>query len=250
LLPKVKLIGSKPTVTKSASKDKIQKKVRQFMQCRRLFTLVELMVALALVGGIVALLLFTYRTTAMARGRIDKVLEPVRQRAALHHRLQDLFFHASTFQDSNHFFCITAEPALLLTYHYGIDPDRRFSGLVLGKLYLDGGGRLVFATWPLPQYHDEHREPPCRQEVLFSGVDELEIEGLQRATRLPVQTNSIQTGGQPPILTAGWHSLWPKEDKEGPALVRLTLVKNSHRESFTYTVHGSSKTPTYFKERP
>lgn len=221
---------------------------------RRHFTLIELLVALTLTAGLLGTLLFTYRTTALARRDIDLLLWPMRERLALDERLQELFFNVALKDQWGHWFFTTPEHSLVFSYHNGVDIDPKFSGLVLGNLYVDSDQRLILATWPHPQRY-QLPQPPFRQEVLQAGVSRLEVAcyepPFQRDPYLrPIDsTDPIQTGRSRQTMTPQkWHEDWPLQARENPALVRLTLHHSDETPAtiLTYALPGIKRIPNFW----
>src|SRR5262249_54388566 len=149
--------------------------------------------SLGLIVCLLGSLLFVYRTTARSQRQADQLLWPIRQRLALQERLHEVMLQTAYEHETGFAFAITEEPALVFSYHNGIDLDRQFCGIVLGKLYCDDTGRLILASWPNP--NKEHDSSVFRQEILIAGVEEFSVEGLRSPT-----LEDILLGINPPMI--------------------------------------------------
>ncbi len=185
---------------------------------KKAIILMELLVALVLIGAILSLLFNFFGNTL----KFDRKVDLIRKEAIVREHLQIrlLHFFTSIVPRSNlsnratsSLFSLDGEsPGLAAVFDNGIDPDPRFSGAVLGELILDEQENLILSITPLSQ----DAKKCFRKELLLQQVKQLEFQFLSRKSE--AHAASIE-----------WLKAWPKDRWDIPPIVRV-LVKQKEKD--------------------
>lgn len=198
------------------------------------FLLFEILIALSLMGILISLL-FSFMTQSL---RVEKKMERARatvlERQNIQMRLQDVFTSLSIQKDSaiyTQLFPREEKLSLVVTFDNGIDPDPAFSGIVLGRIYLDNEKNLCLAIWPL----DPTKNRPWRKEILASKV-------LDFSFQFQTENKGKGAGTQ---MQALWCVDWDQTQKNIPSMIRLTLKQDQSTLLFAFRLPNSHPIPTY-----
>lgn len=225
---------------------------------RRLFTLLELLVALGLMLIILMSLGFFYYELEMINAEGDKLQKQSFRQRYLENRLANVLPHANAIDgyvqpgtkktDSLFFTSKEAGPGikpgspnLIFTFDNGINYEKLLSNLVIGRLYLDEAGNLTLAVWPLPSRWPKVGLPQVKQEVLMEQVESIQFAFYvppDPATEDQIRSKPIQGKAQymEPEPKGSWITDWRTEYHRLPAMIRLIV---------TYREGDSEKTATY-----
>lgn len=184
----------------------------------------ELLVALVLVGTILSLLFKFFSNTMKMDRKIDAIRQEAFTREHLQIRLLHLFssiIPKSTLPDaaSSSLYSLDKEaPGLAAIFDNGIDPDPRFSGAVLGELYLDQRDQLFLALRPLSAAAND----PCRRELLLQHIQKLEFQFLSKPSEK-----------HPKIE---WLKSWPKNRWDVPSIIRVIVKREEEELGFSFSL--------------
>lgn len=166
--------------------------------------------------------------SAVFETKIDSARNTLLERGYLQSRLQDLFF--SVQRDRLHpiytqHFPDEKKTSLIAVFDNGIDPDPIFSGVVLGRIFLDEQRNLSLIIWPLEGNEKKH---PWRKEILLSHIDDFRFELLD-----PSGTELV------------WSDEWPKNRQGIPSMVRLFISQNGLSLPFAFFFSSFEPLITY-----
>ena len=192
-------------------------------------------------------ILLSFLFTSMARSaqfetKIQSARTALLERGRLQIRLQDVFL---SLEQKNASFYTKKFPkescsSLILRFDNGIDPDPLFSGLVLGRIFLDSEKNLCLASWPLKS--DEIKRP-WRKEILMSHVEGFDVAFLCRNETTPSpETASIVK----PEKQYVWKSDLSKEKNEMPLIIRLLVSQQGSPLSFAFFPPSPEHIATYW----
>jgi hypothetical protein len=133
---------------------------------KRPFLLLEFMIALVLMGVIVAFLFSSYRDMSLTKATLQKEREEILSHQKMQLRLGQILSHLTKVDFIN--------KAYALNYDNGIDPDPAFCGNLEGSLFLDAKKQLVLISTSL--------NGGARREVLCDGVHAIELQFFNRTT--------------------------------------------------------------------
>ncbi len=132
---------------------------------KRSFLLLEFMIALSLLGIIVAFLFSTYRDLSLTKTILQKERQEILSRQKLQLRLGQIFSQLNTLE-------IKQPHSYTFTYDNGTDPDLQFCGLLTGHLQIDPKHRLVLVS--------TSNQGPTRQEILGEEIKSFELKFFNR----------------------------------------------------------------------
>jgi hypothetical protein len=127
---------------------------------KRPVLLLELCIAMVLMGGIVAVLFSSYTDLSLSKFHLKEEKEKVFNRQRLHLRLEQIFSRLGSWK-------VLEKEGCFFSYDNGADLDPAFRGVVEGMIYIDKG-ELILTTWP------EKGDP--RQEILCENANNFSIE--------------------------------------------------------------------------
>jgi|GEM_PF-2668148 len=182
------------------------------------FTLLEVMIALALLGVLLSFLFSFFRHTLTTKNETLALKEKVLSMELFQLRMSNLFDRFSP-KDS----CFLANiphaeamgSALILYCDHGIDRDPSFSGPIHSMLFKTRDQRLCLCTWS--------RTHIPKVDTLLKGVKELSFEFF--------------SGKQ-------WQTLWPKDKKEEafPRMIKISVLlqgDDEKRQDFIFSLPPS-----------
>jgi len=215
---------------------------------RRFFTLLETMIALALLSVLIAFLLGFYSEIESIHSELGKVRRENFRLLYIQNRLKEVLsttsyaFDKKPFLEKKQFVFFTSkdtnaalrENSLVFIYNNGI-AHPFFSQNVLGRLYLDGEGRFCLANWPQPQKWVKEGHllefSPINKEILLENVASLSFDFYMPPDMeniMVVNPSEIQKGQTVTRPVAGWQKdgEWLITHDVLPALVKVTVVQN------------------------
>ncbi|HRW58122.1 MAG TPA: hypothetical protein P5048_00720, partial [Chlamydiales bacterium] len=113
---------------------------------------------------------------------------------------------------------------LFFFYHNGIDPDFRFSGQVISKLFIDKKKNLCLITWPIDNL------TIYRKEILYTEVTEVSSYFY------------AYTKGK-----FEWLKTWPPKDQKIPFFAKLVINTKASQIPFSFFIPSSEIIP-YIEE--
>jgi len=179
------------------------------------FTLLEVMISLALLGVLLTFLLTFFRQTLTTKNDTGTLKEKVMRLELVQLRLGNLFDHFS--KENN---CFVANlphtdaigSALFIHCDHGIEADPSFSGVIHSMLFKTRDHRICLCSWSKNQ--------KAKVDTLANGVKELSFEFFN--------------GKQ-------WQTLWPKDKKDEsfPYLIKISILlhgEDEKRQDFIYSL--------------
>ncbi|HSX13389.1 MAG TPA: type II secretion system protein [Chlamydiales bacterium] len=199
------------------------------------FLLFEILVALSLMGILLSIL-FSFMVQNM---RVDKKMENARksiiERQNLQIRFQDILTTLAPVENSPSIYtqklpkCETE--SLITIFDNGIDPDPLFSGVVIGRIYLDEHKNLCLAYWP---YHIHEQNRHWRKETLLTDISDFSFTFLRSSSDARKSLNL-------------WENSWPENNTQAPSIVRLILKQNNGTVQFAFRLVHTHTIPTWIR---
>lgn len=223
---------------------------------RRIFTLVEVIIALSLTAVVMTALSYFYLQVQEINTRTEKALRNLYQLSYLEMRLATVLPKALSETDpKNNFFFFTSlegnevikqgTSSLIFSYNNGINLNRQFASHVLGRLFLDTQNRLILATWPIPKRWKEGASPEMKKEILMEDVESLSFSffvalAADRSKVVEIKDKVKDKKIFTPSPPGAWIQEWKFEYYELPAILRIHIKKNSSpsqekKEEITFT---------------
>ncbi|MEI8364845.1 MAG: hypothetical protein WCF65_00345 [Parachlamydiaceae bacterium] len=217
---------------------------------RRPFTLIEMIVALALTVLVLSALTFFYRQITQIDIETERVMADNFQLRYAETRLAKIIPRAVPANNKNSdfvFFSVgnsgltkPGSQSLIFTFDNDVSLAKEFSNNALARIYLDPNGTLMLAYWPSPKrWHGAHL-PPMKKEVLLENVENLTFEFYIAPYREKQKKNDIEKKGssdeknkdtptkkEPPSPEpqGTWSKqLWLVEYQQLPAMVRVIVT--------------------------
>lgn len=208
---------------------------------KRLFTILEVLIATSLSAVILTTLMFFYRQVDLLNRKVDKLEQKAFMMSYVQSRLNQTIAKSIASSNSNNsdYFFFTSQasnesikertPSLLFTYDNGVQLDKPFSNTVLGRLYIDNYNALRLSTWPSPKRWSEFNSPPIKNEILMENIKSLTFAFYVSPEKdvSPFLPKSKASKGDPdlPIEPKDhWHTDWKQEYRQLPAIIKLTIV--------------------------
>ncbi|MBS4167624.1 type II secretion system protein [Parachlamydia sp. AcF125] len=228
-------------------------------------TLLEVLIALILTALILTTLSFFYQQIdAMNRASERLQVESFFKRF-LQYRLTQVLpksFSSGGNKRSAFYFYTTSfaegvfksgTQSLVFGFDNGVNLDPAFASDVLGRLYVDGEGRLCLGMWPSPARWEEEEFPPMKKEVLFENVAMLKFQFFippDKGTLKDVKEKPVSPDGRVnihPSPPGAWVDDWLQEYDQLPAIVRLIMTLEGDREPLVYSFPlPNSKNPLIY----
>jgi prepilin-type N-terminal cleavage/methylation domain-containing protein len=173
---------------------------------RNNFTLLEVMISLALLGVLLAFLFTFFRQTLTTKNDTCALKEKVMRLELFQLRLGNIFEHFSEEEGCFAASLTTADAigsALVIHCSHGIDPDPSFSGPIHSMCFKTRDQRVCLCSWS--------KKGTAKVDTLLSGVKELSFEFFN--------------GKQ-------WQTLWPKDKKDPPFphLIKISILLQGEEE--------------------
>ncbi|HSX04500.1 MAG TPA: prepilin-type N-terminal cleavage/methylation domain-containing protein [Rhabdochlamydiaceae bacterium] len=198
---------------------------------RRAFTLLEMVIGIALASILLMVLFSSLRQTAVASSKMKTAQKIVHQRLCMQLRLSSLF-DALQFERKKVVFYTGQHPesisdALYFSYKQEVDADPDYIGTL---------NAAIFLKYPEKQL--------CLQTYSVSGGSRREIF-LEELKDLSFQFLDAQKGK--------WESHWSKGADFSPALLKIAVTeknKNLLKDSieFAFSLNGNTNEIIYLKE--
>ncbi len=187
---------------------------------KRPLILLEIMIALSLT----ALLLTTLARFFAGCLKMDQKIEQLRSSLAGRQKVQvclsSIFTSMAPLPGSAALCTLDDEGTSLgLSFDNGIDPDPKFSGQVIGKLFVDESSNLCLAIWPI-----DEEATFCRKEILCPNVQKMNLKFFAKKKAAS------------PSFGFEWRSTWPKESGALPPMVRLSLTQRGETSDFAFAI--------------
>lgn len=186
------------------------------------FTLLEVMVSIALFGVLLAFLFTFFKQTLQTKNQTALLKEKVQRIELFELRLHSLF---DTFTEKGE--CSVAHlshgdavgAALDIYCEHGILPDPAFSGHLHSMLFKTREDKVCLCTWS--------KDKTPRVDTLLSGVKELSF-AFFNGTK--------------------WQTVWPKDKKDRafPYLIRISVLlkgDKEQRQDFIYSLPSAAEIP-------
>ncbi len=212
---------------------------------RSFFSLIEVIIATALLSVLMATVMFFYKQIAWMNSEMEKVERTKFVKSYVENRLAAVIPKTtSPTKDKQEFYFFTrndtealfknGSSSLIFTFNNGINLNKPFSNAVLGRLWLDKEGRFILSMWPVPKRWIEEEMPPIKSEILLENVESLSYEFYvppEKNMDLIAQVNPdkeyLKKRNEIP---PGWHKEWKNDYNSLPALVKLHLKMSTQNE--------------------
>jgi type II secretory pathway pseudopilin PulG len=209
---------------------------------KRTFTLLELMIALGLTAILLTILFRFFAGSVRMDQKISDARASLYQRQHFQTRISSLCnaiaprSSLSVSSGSSFYTINEKKPGFVAIFDNGIDPDPRFSGPVLGKVYIDPQSNLMLVLWPL----EKTETKLYRTEVLLSGVQSIHFQFLAQKS---LQNNDPKATSINSTLE--WRTDWPKNRWDIPSIIRITLLHENQEISFAFMLPFIEPIVTY-----
>jgi hypothetical protein len=216
---------------------------------RRPFTILELLISLALTSVILSTLTYFYHQMTMAGIVMDRLQGENFKERYVEHRLGAVLPRAIAYKNGNgfHFFTsrntegilMPGSQSLIFVFDNCVQANKEMAYLVIGRISLDAEGNLLLVTWPPEKRWKENEPISSSYEVLMEGVSKLEfsffVPPLKGKTDL--KTGNARTVTEPDPLETNrgrWEPEWNPEWRQLPAMVRViaTIREEDSRGEF------------------
>jgi hypothetical protein len=190
------------------------------------FTILELSIAFSLIATIVFFLLIGTRNFLLFEKKIEIAKEEVQEHLHVQIRLEHIFSQLipSSFIPNATAPLYTSpfpkekEKSLVCIFDNGLDPDPKFSGPVLSRIFLSNQ-EIHLVIWPLEK--DGSIPNVWREEMLLTGIDTFSFAFFTKEKK---STQSFWT----------WLPDWPEEKNELPLMIRLSTQKKGKETLFAF----------------
>lgn len=227
--------------------------MKKRLKIKRYFLLLEVLIALALTMILLSTLMAFYLEVNRINIALEKEQESSFQNLLLSTRLAAILPKAisPSHKNGDYFFYTSPGDSLskggsqTLTFGFdnGVNLDPDFSNHVVAKLYLNGSKQLCLAMWPSPHRWNDFEIPPMKQEILYSGVEDLAFEFYippYRDRKTILANNKIMGKLKnyeflklDPL--GEWKTEWQQEYEELPVLVKIQLRLSGKEAPLTLT---------------
>lgn len=214
---------------------------------RRAVTLLEVLIAMALTVLILTVLTFFYSHVSKIGTEIDQIKDQGFYVRYLESRLADILPKVVTPTDPDFaFFSVGDEgltkpgsQSLIFTFNNGPSLDKDLSNHVIGRIYVDRDGNLMFSYWPTLKHWNRAGLPEERKELLLEKVDSLSFEFFvapEKSKRWsPSKGQEIEPKGE-------WRRQpWLKEFQNVPVIIKVIIFLSEEKnipEAFLTKVEG------------
>lgn len=185
--------------------------------------MLEILVGLGLVTILLSLLFSIVIKNLYIEKKMELIRHTVTERQYVQVRIQDLLTSLKMKGPASglytEVFPKESFPSVLFITDQGVDPDPRFSGTVLARLYVDEKKNLCIALWP----DDKNQKNVWRKEILLQKVGKLRLEFLKGRS---------------------WVSSWPKEETP-PSMLRISIEQEGETLKFAFVIPSVALIPTY-----
>ena len=185
---------------------------------KKFFTLIEILIALFLIGTILTMLFRFFLSTSILEKKLQEVKEDVFFKNNLQVKFDTLFsniFHKNFSKTPD--FYTDEKNHLHFVFDNGIDPNPKFSSYLKAILFLNKNNDLVLQTMPLKKNPKIYRE-----EILIKNVKSLNFEFFSKKDSNFITTTS-----------------WSKKKLDLPAALKIKINKNLSFAFFLPSVQAS-----------
>ncbi len=217
-------------------------------QCiRRTFTLLEMIIAMALAMILLTTLMYFYRDIAKMGQKAEALSDSYFYWQYAGSRLADILPTAvgeSSKQEHDFLFYTIDDspltkpgsPSLVFIFDNGVSLDKLFSNHVLGRLFVDYHNRLVLMYGPTLKRWDVDKKglPPMKKEILKENVDAIAFEFFVPPDKSRTKKNlkGLITEPEP---KGGWRKqAWQKEFGRLPTMVKITITPLDRSDPVVY----------------
>lgn len=163
-------------------------KMQKIKRFRRCFTLLELLISLALTVVLLSTLTYFYLQVSLLEKETEKVQKENFTLRYLETRLNKILPNSLAEHDiKKEFLFFTSgdlqgllapqNPSLVFLFDNGVSLDPKRANRVLGRLYLDRDRNLTLATWPLPsKWEKEANAPSVQREILMTQIESISFQ--------------------------------------------------------------------------
>lgn len=205
------------------------------------FLLFEILIGLSLMAILLSLLFSFMVQSLRVEKKMEKARSAILERQNLQIRLQDLFTTISPGAEHpalyTQLFPKEKKISLVTLFDNGIDPDPLFSGIVIGRIYLDELNNLCLVYWPRDPFINRH----WRKEILISDISDMSFQFLTTDENVDLK-NSLH-------IKAVWLNSWIKGKKGIPSIVRMMIKQKETTLQFAFRLTNSNPTPTYWSSQ-
>lgn len=201
------------------------------------FLLLEILIALSL-ASILLFFLFSFFTQSVKlESKIQNVATQLLQKQKTHNLIQDYFISIAQIEDMPSFYTKRFNnekcDSLVFVFDHGIDPDPAFSGVILGKIFLDEESNLSICIWPIL----ENKKIPnlWRKQTLLKNVENVTFSFIG------------DSKGQSDKEIFSWESSWPKEEQNIPLFMKMEVKKQGQILSHVFLLPNQFPIATYNK---
>lgn len=194
------------------------------------FTLLEVMIGMALVSILLVLLFSNFSSSSIAAIKTKAAEHSVHQRLCLQARLMQVFDHLDFEIKNKSFYTAPHQEALGMALYFQfyqeIDHDPQFIGTLKGVLFINVNKQLCLQI--------QSESGAIRKEIFLNDQKELSFRFF----------DSHQ---------ASWEESWKQEIPYSPTFIKLQLrekeMKSNERLEFAFAVKGTPSDITYYKEQ-
>lgn len=199
------------------------------MKIRRPFTLLEVVIGIALASILIAVLFSTFQRTSLSNLKIKSIQRTVHERMCLQLRLTSIFdkleFERKKIQFYTASHAAAYDQALYFSYKQEVDSDPSYIGVLNAALFLKQPEKKL-----------------CLETYSTTGIvrTELFFEDLKTVS---FQFLNAQKGT--------WESSWPKEADFSPALIKVIVTQKEKKDPFDFgfALNKHSSEIVYYKEK-
>lgn len=223
--------------------------------------MLELLISLALTVMILSTLTYFYHQMMLAGIVLDKKQGENFQERYVENRLMNVLprtisskdpsneFHFFTSSNQGGLFSFGSE-GLLFTFDNCVQLNKDMAYHVIGKLFLDRGGRFILATWPAEKRWKENESVPVSYEVLMEDVSELRFKFFVPPIKGKTQIVGENTKEDPLEGSRGeWIDRWEAEFRQLPAMIKVLVTQKKGKEEqdliFAYPLPHTLQPITY-----
>jgi hypothetical protein len=188
---------------------------------KRALSLLEIIIALALTAILVSVLFSFYRQSSVISLQLEQAKQKILSQEMFQERMAQVFNQVHLEAEKGDlplytsFFGDADGAVLNVSYDNGVDHQPEFCDTIKGMLYLNHKKEICFLM--------KSKENLSRTEVFFDGVNELKFHFFD-------------------LEEKEWTSLWPKEKKTLPAMIKMSLyLKSKKKEPFEFVCFLTSK---------
>ena len=210
---------------------------------KRPFTLIELLLSLALFGLLLQTLFFWYCHLSSSHHAGGKDKWPLLEERYAEQQLQRIFQHTLP---SPYFFTLErgGHHDLVLVFDDGLHAEPLLSDKVLGRLFIDPASHaLCLGIWPHP---DQKTQTPHKTLVLLENVKDLAFEFYFPPDPFQLTVAPPEVGREMP--EEGWQTSWLAEYETLPPFVKMHLTRLESSSPVMYAFELGSPHPITYKQ--